>query len=75
VEEFSGLNFAAYISDEKFLVVLSVEDASGGISLKRKEVFSSDSEYAVYEDATAIFEATVKGSSKKAKVVPIVPSN
>jgi hypothetical protein len=28
VEEFSGLNFATYLSDEKFLVVLSVGDAA-----------------------------------------------
>ncbi|MCI44781.1 hypothetical protein A2U01_0066020, partial [Trifolium medium] len=42
-------------------------------SLKRNEVSSSDSEYAVNEDAIATSGATVKGSSKRAKIVPIVP--
>ncbi|MCI34640.1 envelope-like protein, partial [Trifolium medium] len=42
-------------------------------SLKRKEVSSSDSEYAVNEDVVATSGATVNGSSKKARTVPFVP--
>ncbi|MCI51248.1 hypothetical protein A2U01_0072492, partial [Trifolium medium] len=42
-------------------------------SLKRNEVSSSDSEFAVDKDAIATSGATVKGSSKRAKTVPIVP--
>ncbi|MCI41582.1 hypothetical protein A2U01_0062815, partial [Trifolium medium] len=42
-------------------------------SLKRKEVSSSDSEYAVNEDDVATSSVTVKGSSKKARTVPFIP--
>ncbi|MCI75050.1 hypothetical protein A2U01_0096317, partial [Trifolium medium] len=48
---------------------------SGGIFLKRKEVSSSESDYVVCEDAITTSEATVKGSSKKAKIMPIAPSD